>query len=169
MDTEKNEIQKYYMDLLFCAFLIVLLGVFFFAATDYSSASRRAPLVVMIPMALMVLGLTWATIAKIRRTKSASTLGTVLKEMDPDALSRGAIILLWLFLLLLFFYFAGHLGGTALFLLIFIRFVSKESTRTAVLVAVGVTIAIYILFERVLMISLNEGWIYHMVTGWLYS
>jgi hypothetical protein len=169
MDTKREEIRKHYLDLLFYAFLILLLGVFIFAAIDYSSASRRAPLVVMIPMILMVLGLTMVTIAKIRRIKSSKTLGTVLKEMDPVAVSRGAKILVWLVLLLLFFYFAGHLGGTALFLLIFIRFVSKESTRTAVLVAVGVTVSIYILFERILMISLNEGWIYHMVTGWFYS
>ena len=169
MDTKREEIKKHYLNLLFCAFLIILLVVFFIAAIDYSSASRRAPLVVMVPLILMVVGQAGVTVVKIRRTKSAGTLGTVLKEMDPGAVSRGAKILVWLVLLLLFFYFAGHLGGTALFLLIFTRFVSKESTRTAILVAVGVTICIYILFERILLISLHEGWIYYMVTGWLYS
>ena len=169
MDTEKKEIRTYYMDLLFCAFLISLLCVFFIAAIDYSSASRRAPLIVMIPLTLMVIGQTWVTLSKIRRAKSTKTMVTVLKEMDPKAVSRAAKILVWLVLLLLFFYFAGHLGGTTLFLLVFIRYVSKESTRTAILVAGGVTVSIYILFERILLISLNEGWIYHLVTGWLYS
>jgi hypothetical protein len=169
MDVNREEIKKLYFDLLFSLFLLLLLVVFFIAAKDYSWASRRAPFVIMIPMVFMVAGQTWATIAKLRQVRANTARGMKMLEMDPKDVSKGSQILIWLVLLLVFFYVAGHLGGTALFLFIFLRFVSRESMRTSVLVAMGVTASVYILFERILLISLYEGWIYNLITGWLYS
>lgn len=169
MDSDRDSIKKLYLDLMFSVFLILLLVIFFWAAKDYSWASKRAPLVIMIPVLAMVLAVTASIIVKIRTIRAADTAGRKTFRMDPEDVSKGFQILIWLVLLLLFFYVAGHLGGTALFLFVFIRFVSRESLRTAILVAAGVTVAIYILFERVLLISLYEGWIYDMITSWLYS
>jgi hypothetical protein len=169
MDVNREEIKKLYFDLLFSIFLILLLVVFFIAAKDYSWASRRAPFVIMIPMVFMVAGQTWSTIAKLRQIRTDTAPGMAILKMDPQDVSKGSQILLWLVLLLVFFYVAGHLGGTTLFLFIFLRFVSRESLRTAVLVAIGVTASVYILFERILLISLYEGWIYFLISDWIYS
>ena len=169
MDSDSDAIKKLYLDLMFSCFLILLLVVFFLAATDYSWASKRAPLVVMVPVFVMALAVTAATIVKIRKVRAAAPAGKEAFRMNAADVSKGFQILTWMVLLLLFFYVAGHLGGTALFLFVFIRFVSRESLRTAIFVAAGVTLSIYVLFEKILLISLYEGWIYDMVTSWLYS
>ena len=169
MDTNGKEMRILVFDLLFRIFLLLLLAVFFIAATDYSPASRRAPLVIMVPVFIMVAVQTWANVVRIRRMRADAPPGSIKIKMEAADVSKGAQILIWLVLLLLFFYVAGHLGGTALFLLIFIRYVSRESLRTAISVAAGVTLGLYILFEKILMITLYEGWIYYMITGWLYS
>jgi hypothetical protein len=169
MDTNAKEIRTLYFDLLFCLFLILLLVVFFVAAKDYSWASKRAPFVIMVPLVFMTAGQTWAVIAKIRRMRNAAAPGAMTLKLDPRDVSKGSQILIWLVMLLVFFYVAGHLGGTALFLFVFLRFVSRESLRTAAFVAIGVTASVYILFERILMISLYEGWIYYLISDWFYS
>jgi hypothetical protein len=169
MDANTKEIRTLYFDLLFCLFLGLLLIVFFIAAKDYSWASRRAPFVIMVPLVLMVAGQTWAVIAKIRRMRNAAGPGMATPKLDPRDVTKGSQILIWLVLLLVFFYVAGHLGGTALFLFVFLKFVSRESLRTAVLVAVGVTASVYILFERILLISLYEGWVFNMISDLFYS
>jgi hypothetical protein len=158
-----------YFDLLFCLFLILLLIVFFIAAKDYSWASRRAPFVIMVPMVFMIAGQIWVTLGKIRRIRADATPGMVRLKLEPSEVSKAWQILIWLLLLLVFFYLAGHLAGTALFLFIFLKFVSRESLRTALFVAAVVTASVYVLFERILMISLYEGWLYMMITGWLYA
>jgi hypothetical protein len=123
----------------------------------------------MVPLAAMVAGQTWSALSKIRRLRAGKEHGMPAFRLDPRDVTKASQILIWLVLLLVFFYVAGHLGGTALFLFIFIKYVSKELMRTALLVAIGVTACIYILFEKILLISLYEGWIYFTITGWLYS
>jgi hypothetical protein len=169
MDVKTKEIRTLYFDLLFCLFLILLLVVFFIAAKDYSWASRRAPFVIMVPMVLMVAGQTWAVIVKLRRLRSAQSTGMATLKLDPRDVTKASQILIWLVLLLVFFYVAGHLGGTALFLFVFLRFVSRESLRTAAFVAIGVTASVYVLFERILLISLYEGWVFYFISDWFYS
>ena len=169
MDLKENEIRKYYLDLLFSIFLILLLGAFFWASTGYSWASKRAPLFVMVPLAVMVVVRTWLTVSKIYQLRSSSNSGKPGFTLDARDVTKASQILIWLVLLLVFFYIVGHLGGTALFLFVFIKYVSRETMRTAFLVAIGVTASIYVLFEKILMISLYEGWIYFVITGWLYS
>lgn len=169
MESNKDVIKKLYFDLMFSLFLILLLLVFFWASIDYTWASKRAPMVVMVPVIVMVLAITGSIVTKIRRIRAADTAGKERFKMDPADTAKGVQIVTWLVLLLLFFYVAGHLGGTALFLFVFIKFVSRENLRTAFLIGVGVAASIYVLFEKILLISLYEGWIYITITEWLYS
>jgi hypothetical protein len=156
-------------DLLFSLLLIILLVVFFIAMIDYKPVTRRAPLVVMIPLALMVLVETVKIVQKLRVQKRENSTQTFWPRLDRKKLSKALQILAWLIVLLVLIYFAGHLGGIILFLFVFLKFVSKEPWKISVGVSAGVTLGLYVLFEKILMIPLYRGVIYDVVSTWLWS
>lgn len=164
LDTSDKNIL---LDLLFCLFLIAMLVVFFVAVFGYSPLTRRAPMVVMIPLAAMLLGQTVITTKKFNRLKSASPVFSFFPKDLHENFKKGVQVLAWLVFLLLVIYLAGHIAGIALFLLIFLRFVSKESWLLAVSVSTGIPIAMHILFEKFLMIQLYQGFIYIHLSDWL--
>ncbi len=166
MSDKKINVQA---DFLFSLLLIALLVVCFIALIDYRPVTRRAPLVVMIPLALMVLGETVRIMQKLRAAKRENSTQTLLPRLDPQQLVKASQILIWLIILLVMIYFGGHLGGILLFLSIFLKFVSKEPWKISLGVSAGVTLGLYILFEKILMISLYRGTIYDAVSGWLWS
>ena len=166
MSNKKINVQA---DLLFSLLLIVLLVVFFIALIDYKPVTRRAPLVVMIPLALMVLVETVKIIQKLRTLKRENSTQTFLPRLDKKKLGKALQILAWLIVLLIMIYFTGHLGGIILFLFVFLKFVSKEPWKISVGVSAGVTMGLYVLFEKILLIPLYRGAIYDTVSAWLWS
>ena len=76
---------------------------------------------------------------------------------------------MWLVILLGMIYFAGHIGGITIFLLIFLKFVSRESWKITIGVSVGVTAGMFFLFEKILRVVLYRGVIYETVSAWLWS
>ncbi|MBW2443288.1 MAG: tripartite tricarboxylate transporter TctB family protein [Deltaproteobacteria bacterium] len=166
MSDKKINVQA---DFLFCLLLIALLVVCFVAMIDYRPVTRRAPLVVMIPLAFMVLGETIRITKKLRALRRENSTRTLLPRLDPQKLAKASQILIWLIVLLVMIYFGGHLGGISLFLLIFLKFVSKEPWKISLGVSVGVTLGLYVLFEKILMIPLYRGTIYDAVSAWVWS
>jgi len=156
-------------DLLFSLLLIVLLAVFFIALSGYKPVTRRAPLVVMIPLTLMVLGETVRIIHKLRALKQEDPTQNLFPKLDKKKLAKALQIIVWLIALLVLIYFAGHLGGIIIFLLVFLKFVSKEPWKISVGVSAGVTLGLYVLFEKILLIPLYRGAIYDAVSAWMWS
>ena len=166
MSDKKINVQA---DFLFSLLLIALLVVFFIALIDYRPVTRRAPLVVMIPLALLVLGETFKITRKLRALKRENSTQTLLPRLDRNKFAKASQILVWLIILLVMIYFAGHLGGILLFLVVFLKFVSKEPWKISLSVSAGVTLGLYALFEKILMIPLYRGAIYDAVSAWLWS
>jgi hypothetical protein len=156
-------------DFLFSLLLVALLVVFFIALIGYKPVTRRAPLVVMIPLSLLVLGETVRITQKLRSLKRENSTQTLLPRLDKKKLKKALQILGWLIILLVMIYFAGHIGGIILFLFIFLKYVSKEPWKIALGVSAGVTLGLYLLFEKILLIPLHRGAIYDTVSTWLWS
>ncbi len=163
---EKSVLQA---DLWFCLFLLALLTMFFIAAGGYKPVTRRAPFLVMIPLAAMLLGQLVLILKNLHRVNISQQEQSGLLQINRQAVRRASQILLWLVLLLGMIYVGGHLAGIALFLFLFLRLVCKDPWRTAIYVSVGSVAALYILFERVLMIPLYSGIIYDAVSAWWWS
>ena len=166
MSNKKINVQA---DFLFSLFLVALLVVFFIALIGYKPVTRRAPLVVMIPLSLLVLGETIRITQKLRSLKRENSTQTLLPRLDKKELKKALQILAWLIILLVMIYFAGHIGGIILFLFMFLKFVSAEPWKIAVGVSAGVTLGLYVLFEKILLIPLYRGFIYDTVSTWLWS
>jgi hypothetical protein len=163
---EKSVLQA---DLWFCLFFLALLAVFFIAAGGYKPVTRRAPLIVMIPLAVMLLGQLVLTVKNLRRVSAAHPEQKSLLQINRQAIHRAFQILLWLVLLLVMIYVGGHLAGIAVFLFLFLRFVCHDPWRTTIYVSAGSVAALYLLFERLLMIPLYTGLIYEAVSAWWWS
>lgn len=156
-------------DLLFCVILIFLLAIFFIAVSGYKPVTRRAPLMVMVPLAFMLLGEALKIIQNLRSLKREDTTQTLLPRIEKQKLGKAVQILVWLVILLGMIYFAGHIGGITIFLLIFLKFVSRESWKITIGVSVGVTAGMFFLFEKILRVVLYRGVIYETVSAWLWS
>ena len=156
MSNNKINVQA---DLLFSLLLVALLVVFFIALIGYKPVTRRAPLVVMIPLSLLVLGETVRITQKLRSLKRENSTQTLLPRLDKKKLKKALQILGWLIILLVII----------LFLFIFLKYVSKEPWKIALGVSAGVTLGLYLLFEKILLIPLHRGAIYDTVSTWLWS
>lgn len=163
---EKSVLQA---DLWFCLFLLALLAVFFIAAGGYKPVTRRAPLLVMIPLAVMLLGQLVLILKKLKRINISHPEQSGLLQINHQEVRRAFQILLCLMLLLGMIYVGGHLAGIAMFLFLFLRLVCKDPWRTVIYVSAGSVAALYILFERLLMIPLYKGVIYDAVSAWWWS
>ncbi len=97
MSNKKIDVQA---DFLFSLVLVVLLVVFFIALIGYKPVARRAPLVVMIPLSLMVLGEVVRTTKRLRSVKRKNSTQTILPKLDKKKLKRAILILAWLIILL---------------------------------------------------------------------
>lgn len=167
MSNKKINVQA---DFLFLLVLVALLMVFFVALLGYKPVTRRAPLLVMIPLSLMVLGETIRVLQKLRSQKRENSAASFfIPDFDRKMLKKAIQILAWLIVLLIIIYLAGHIGGIALFLCIFLKYVSGEPWRISLGVSAGVTLGLYVLFEKILMIPLHRGAIYEMASAWLWS
>lgn len=157
-------------DFLFSLLLLALLVVFFIALIGYKPVTRRAPLLVMIPLSLMVLGETVRIIRKLKSVRREDSKASFfLPNLDKKMLKKAIQIFIWLIILLAMIYFAGHIGGIALFLFIFLKYVSNEPWKTSMGVSAGVILGLYVLFEKILLIPLHRGAIYDTVSAWLWS
>lgn len=163
---EKTNVQA---DLFFCLLLIVLLVVFFVATLGYKPVTRRAPLVVMIPLAIMLVGQLAVLVKKFKQSRAENVENSLFSKIDTRKLRKAAQLLLWMALLIVMIYLAGHAGGVALFLILFLRFASRERWVLSISLGLGVTAALYVLFEVVLRIALYPGAIHKYVSALIWS
>lgn len=165
-DKEEANVQS---DLLFCLLLIVLLVVFFVAALGYKPVTRRAPLLVMIPLAVMVVGQAAVLVKKLKQARAENVETSLLPKIETKKLRKAAQLFLWMVLLILMIYLAGHAGGIALFLILFLKFASHERWLLSISLGLGVSVALYALFEVALRIMLYPGVIYEYVSALVWS
>ncbi len=163
---EKADVQ---VDLLFCLLLMVMLGVFFVAILGYKPVSRRAPLIVMIPLAVMLGGQLTALVKRLKQSRAKIIESSFLLIIKGEKIKKGVLLLLWMIILMFLMYFAGHVGGIALFLILFLRLASNERWLLSISLSLGVTVSLYVLFELLLGIPFNPGVILKYVGTFIYS
>jgi hypothetical protein len=152
-------------DLLFCLFLFGLVVVFFIMATGYKSVTRNAPMVVIIPLGLLLILQIALSMKKFKRIKDSGDALSDQPKIERESLWRGSQLFLGMVILMFMIYFFGQLVGIGLFLILFLRFLSRESWILALSLGIGVTLGLHLLFERVLRLILYPGAIYEYVSG----
>lgn len=150
-------------------FFISLTGLFvlggFIAALRYDIVSARTPLCIMVPL-LVLIGV------QFNRTRKKAHLEAVSSDLSRivrgrnDNFNSVAGFIGWMGLLLLSILVAGHYAGIAVFMFVLLHFVSKENLRLSLLISIGVTAIIYLLFEHGFNIELYRGLVYKSWSGY---
>lgn len=160
-ETDKSNVGA---DLLFCLFLFGLVVIFFIMAIGYKPVTRHAPMVVLIPLAFLLILQIALSIKKLKGIKDSG--GTLFQsKIETKNLLRGSQLFLGMAILIIMIYFCGQLFGIALFLILFLRFFSRERWTLALALGIGVTLGLHLLFEKILGITLYPGAIYKYVSG----
>ncbi|MBW2410289.1 MAG: tripartite tricarboxylate transporter TctB family protein [Deltaproteobacteria bacterium] len=161
-ETDKSNVGA---DLVFCLFLFAMVVVFFIMAIGYKSVTRHAPMVVLIPLAFLLLLQIALAIKKLIGIKDSGGTLSLQVKIERKNLWRGGQLFLAMITLIIMIYFCGQLFGIALFLILFLRFFSRESWILALSLGIGVTVGLHLLFEKILGIPLYPGAIYKYVSG----
>jgi TctA family transporter len=164
--SDKVDVQP---DLFFCFLLILLLAVFFVAALGYKPVTRRAPVIVMIPLAVMLVGQAAVLVKKLKQILAENVESSLLPRIEEKKLRKAVVLLLWMMFLMLVIYVAGHVAGILIFLILILRFASHERWLLSISLGLAVTISLYVLFEIILMIPLYPGLIYKYASALIWA
>ena len=152
-------------DMLFCLCLFALVVVFFILATGYRSVTRNAPMVVIIPLGLLLILQLILSLKKLKGIKNSGDTLSLQSKIDKKSLWKGIQLFLAMIILMFMIYFCGQLFGIGLFLILFLRFISREGWILSLSLGIGVTLGLHLLFEQTLGLTLYPGAIYTYFSG----
>src|SRR5680860_1470465 len=145
---ENGSSHNYVLDIFFCSALALMLILFFTRALGYPIVSARAPLLAMVPLAILLV----INLVKIIRASSVQRVkDQTHKQVGEEGtqLKKLVSFVLWL-----------------VFLVLCLRLMAKEGWRLAVMLSVGMTLAVYVVFEMIMGIYLYRGVIYLIWRGY---
>ena len=169
MAADSDKKREFMADVYFCLFLMALVLVFFIASLGYRNVTRNPSWVVMAPLALMTAGQLWATMKKLKRLRAEISGFSWRPDFDPARIRKGLGLLVWMLVMMVLIYLAGHAVGIGIFLLIMLKASSREKWRLAVAVAVIAPLSIYMIFEVLLRVPLNPGLVYDYLQSVMYQ
>lgn len=158
----QNDPRKQRLELLFIAFVGILMLAAFVSALGYDMVSARAPLCIIVPLLLLV----GVQFNRSRKAVRASALREDLRPIvrgEDQGFNTILALIGWMSLFLVLIYGGGHYVGMVVFLFLLLRFVAKESLALSVGVTLSLTAAIYALFEHLFRIELYRGLLYDRV------
>jgi cell division protein FtsW (lipid II flippase) len=128
------------------------------AALNYDFVSARAPLIIIVPLLILIV------VQFNKKRKEAQHLG-VFKQLShafkghSSEFNSVLRFILFMTLLLLLIYVAGHYIGVSVFMFALMYWVSGEKFSLSILVSIGITVLLYFLFEEGFNIELYRGYI----------
>jgi small-conductance mechanosensitive channel len=151
--------QRLKTELLFCFLLLVILIVFFVMCMGYHPTARRAPLVVMTPLTVMVLGqiLILGRRYLLERSREDSDEKSLFLEIKTRKAGKAFLLIVSLLILIALIYLVGLIPATAVFLIVFLRFVSRERWVLSLVLGLSVPAVLYVIFQVLLHIYLYPG------------
>lgn len=152
-------------DMVFTLILALIVGVFFIDALDFHPVSARAPLIVMVPLVILFI----IHLIKLRKQTNFSEvkefLSTIFKGNNENY-KKIVQLTFWMIVFMVFIYAFGYYVSSALFLLILLRFISKEKWRLTLSLMLVVPFVLFLLFEVLLGLELYRGIIYMIWRGY---
>jgi len=155
--------KKVALELIFISFIgLVVIGGFV-VALGYDFVSARAPLVIMVPLLILIAYQFNKTRRKAENHVIVKHVSLAFKGRDPEFNSVARFIG-FMSLLLLLIWLAGHYVGISVFMFVLLYWISREHPILSLLIAVGVTVLIYFLFEHGFNIELYRGYIFRLLS-----
>ena len=143
---------------------LVVIGALI-AALNYDFVSARAPLIIIVPLLILI------AVQFNKKRREAQQLG-VFEQLshavkgDNGELNSVLRFILFMTLLLLLIYVAGHYVGASVFMFALMYWISGEKFLLSILVSIGVTVLLYFLFEQGFNIELYRGYILRLLADY---
>ncbi len=150
--------RKAALELVFLAVVGLFVVGGLVAALNYDFVSARAPIVIMVPLILLMA-------VQVNRNRRAAGQRVVLRQLADAVKGRNPEFnsimrfVAFMVMLLLLIWFAGHYVGISLFMFTLMYWISREHPVLALLVSVGITVLVYLLFEHGFSIELYRGYL----------
>jgi len=162
---ETNAEENTTLELLFISIVGVLFIAALLGAVSYDFIPARTPVFILIPLLILTsvqINRSWRMVQNQNTSTEVTTSSTAMNSHMSKAMGLVA----WTLSLLGLIIIAGHYVGTATFMFVLLRNVSKKETIFALAVAASVTLALFILFEIGFDIELYRGLIYRTLSGY---
>lgn len=156
--------KKVALEIVFLAVVGLFVIGGFIAALDYDFVSARAPIVIMVPLLVLIA-------AQLFRNRRAAEQHVVIHQLkhalkgEDREFNSVVRFVAFMAMLLLMIYVAGHYVGISLFMFALMYWISREHPILALLISIGVTVLIYLLFEHGFNIELYRGYLPRLLSG----
>jgi hypothetical protein len=156
--SQEERQKRIALELVFISVIGLIVVGGFVSAIGYDFVSARAPIVIMVPLLVLIA----LQFNKSRKQAEDHLLVHELKHAlkgensDFNSVTR---FIGFMALLLLLIFVAGHYVGISVFMFVMMYWISREHPILALLVSVGVTVLIYLLFEYGFNIELYRGYV----------
>lgn len=135
--------------LVFNVLLLAIPVYFVWSSLSYALTARYIPLIIGIPVLLLQ---AWVILRELVTARSQAE-----PTAPPHEGRRAAIMVLWMALFFILFCFVGAYPAAFSFVLLSLVISSGTSWRLATAMAVGVVLALWILFGLIMRYPLYEG------------
>ena len=161
--SNEKEQKKIALELVFLSIIGLFVLGGFISALNYDFVSARAPLVIMVPL-LILIGM------QLNRMRRKAANHIVLQQLahalkgDNQDFNSVARFIGFMAMLLLLIFVLGHYIGISLFMFVLMYRISREHPVLALVISLGVTVLIYVLFEHGFNIELYRGYLLRLLS-----
>lgn len=154
----------YALEIVFLAFIAIVVAIAFVQALGYKLVSSRTPFVIMVPLGILIA----VHALRLWRVREDFRPGTRVREALSGAnKSFNAVLGIsgWMLAMVLMVLVLGHLAGVFLFCVILMRLLAVEKWLLTIAVAAATTFFIFAVFEYAFNIELYRGLIVRYFLG----
>ncbi len=150
------------LELCFIAIVSLIVVAAFISALGYEFVSARTPIVIMVPLIILI-GAQFVRVIRAAGTVDVSSVLLAVVNGSNKTFNRAAGFIGWMALLLTLIVVAGHYAGIAIVMFVLLRLIAKEEMLFSLVLTVGVTVVIFLLFELGFDIELHRGVIFRIL------
>jgi hypothetical protein len=164
-DKEQGKSTNTTLEVCFTIVIGILVAAAFLRSLTYDFVSARTPLVILVPLLILTgiqLKRSWGN-SNLSEIKNALSMVFKLKNREFNGIAG---FFLWMIFLLILIFVTGHYVGIAVFMFFLMNMVSEEKFSLSLIITIGVTVVIYLLFEHLFNIELYRGLIFRIWMGY---
>jgi energy-coupling factor transporter transmembrane protein EcfT len=171
MSADKNELPetgeqrqgRIALEIVFISIVGLVVIAALITSLSYDFVSARAPIFIMVPLVLVIAIQFDRTRKRVEGHALTHQLTNAVTGENHN-LNKAVKLAGLMIIMVILIFFAGHYIGISAFMFTMLYFVSGERPGLSLLVSVGVTALLFVLFEYGFGIELHRGYLFSALT-----
>ena len=164
-DGSRVKSTSYALEIIFLAFVFILVFAAFIEAFSYKLVSSRTPFVIMVPLLILIVVHGVRLMGGDAWREVRFHLGETVRGRYPTFYKLFGLSLSFVVLGVIILIF-GHFIGIFVFMVYLINVMGKEKLKLALIISVVATAVIFLLFEKGFNIELYRGLVFRYMAGY---